>query len=320
MPKTRRQVLKRTSDLVLTSGAAAAGALAFGPHAPAHAAAGPPLPQGARGKFVETNGVRLHYITAGTGPAVVLLHGWPQTSYAWHDTIRRLAPRHTVIAPDLRGLGLSEKTPSGYDKLTLAHDIKGLVDHAAGGRAHLVGHDMGGKVAYMFAHAFPESTSSLTMVECKAPGTENFDILNGGLWHYGFHMAADFPEMLTQGREHAYITGLIRAWSHRKDAVGPAAIAEYVRHYSAPGGMTAGFNYYRAFPRDREIATPLHQRRLDLPVLAIAGEHFLGVALASSLQPQAPNLTAAIAPGSGHFVVEEAPDFFHARLERFLAA
>lgn len=114
------------------------------------------LPPGAESHFVAANGIKLHYVVAGTGPAVVLLHGWPETWFAWAGTIRALSDRFTVVAPDLRGTGLSERTASGYDKLTIASDIAGLIGQTAGGRAHVIAHDMGGKAAYVLARMHPE--------------------------------------------------------------------------------------------------------------------------------------------------------------------
>ena len=278
-----------------------------------------PLPKGGTSRFAQINGIGLHYVSAGSGPVVViLLHGWPQTWFAWRETMERLSPRFTVIAPDLRGVGLSEKTPTGYDKRTIAADICALITHVAGSRSHVVGHDMGGKAAYMLAHLHPERIEKLVLVDCLIPGTENMDALRGGAWHYGFHMAPDIPEMLTKGREREYIAAQIRALSYRKDAVAEASIWEFARHYASPGGMTAGFNYYRALRDDAELAASFEGRRLDMPVLAIGGHHGVGTNLADALRKQAGNLTSVIAEDSGHFVAEEAPDFFYDQVERFL--
>ncbi|CCJ07241.1 alpha/beta fold hydrolase [Methylocystis sp. SC2] len=280
---------------------------------------GAPLPKGGESRFARVNGVTLHYVRVGVGPHVVLLHGWPQTWFAWRGAMERLCARFTLIAPDLRGLGLSERTAAGYDKQTIAGDIRALIDAAAGGRAHVVGHDMGGKAAFMLAHSHPEHVDRLVMVDCLVPGTENMDSLRGGAWHYGFHMAPDFPEMLTKGRERDYIAAQIRAWSHRKDAVPDAAITEFARHYASEGGMTAGFNYYRALKDDAAAAASLKGRKLDMPVLAIAGRHGVGERLADALRPQATNFSSVIVEDSGHFVADEAPAQFCAQLEEFLS-
>jgi pimeloyl-ACP methyl ester carboxylesterase len=276
------------------------------------------LPRNGIAKFAQINGIRLHYVTVGTGPAVILLHGWPQTWFAWRGTMERLASRFTVIAPDLRGVGLSERTPAGYDKRTIAEDVRALIAHAAGDRAHVVAHDMGGKAAYMLAHLHPQCVQKLVLVDCLVPGTENADALRGGAWHYGFHMAPQMPEMLTKGREREYITAQIRSWSHNKNAVTEAAISEFTKHYATPGGMTAGFNYYRTLPEDAELAASLEVRKLDLPILAIAGRHGVGTKLADALLKRASDLTSVIAQESGHFVAEEAPDFFCDQVKQFL--
>ncbi len=144
------------------------------------------LPEGSESLFARVNGVKLHYVRVGVGPNVVLLHGWPQTWFAWRSTMERLCARFTLIAPDLRGLGLSERTAAGYDKKTIAGDVRALIDQTAGGRAHVVGHDMGGKAAFMLAHLHPEHVEKLVLVDCLIPGTENMDALRGGAWHSDF--------------------------------------------------------------------------------------------------------------------------------------
>ncbi len=275
------------------------------------------LPKGGTSQFAQINGIRMHYVTAGTGPAVILLHGWPQTWFAWHRTMGRLSQRFTVIAPDLRGTGLSEKTVSGYDKRTIAADIHGLIAHAAAGRANVIAHDMGGKAAYMLAHLHPECIERLVMVDCLVPGTEYTDALRGGAWHYGFHMTPVIPEMLTKGREREYIKAQIRSWSYRKDAVTEEAISEFARHYASPGGMTAGFNYYRTLREDAALAASFNGRTLGMPILAIGGRHGVGTKLGDALRDQSGKLTAVIAEDSGHFVAEEVSDFFCDQVERF---
>lgn len=321
MPMQRRAFLLGAS--ALAAGATAPVSPATGEtSAPAAADvdAGAPPPKGGQSLYALVNGVKLHYVRVGAGPNIVLLHGWPQTWFAWRNTMARLSSRFTLIAPDLRGLGLSERTVGGYDKQTIAGDIRALIDEAAGGRAHVVGHDMGGKAAFMLAHLHPEHVEKLVLVDCLIPGTENMDSLRGGAWHYGFHMAPEFPEMLTRGRERDYIAAQIRAWSHNKDAIPDDAIDEFARHYASEGGMTAGFNYYRALKDDAAAAASLKGRKLGMPALAIAGRYGVGERLADALRPQATNLTSVIVEDSGHFVADEAPEQFCAQLEGFLSA
>lgn len=276
------------------------------------------LPVGAASRFAQINGIRLHFVEMGRGPVLILLHGWPQTWFAWRGVMPRLAARFRVVAPDLRGTGFSERTPSGYDKRTIAEDIRALIASLGVGQAHVAAHDMGGKAAYFLAHLHPEVVSKLALVDCLLPGTENWDALRGGAWHYGFHMAPEMPEMLTIGRERDYIAAQIKAWSHSKDAIGEDAITEYASHYAAPGGMSAGFNFYRALREDVPFAATLRNQKLNMPVIAIAGQYGVGVRLADALRPETKDLASVIAPDCGHFVAEEAPEFFCEHLEKFL--
>jgi pimeloyl-ACP methyl ester carboxylesterase len=232
----------------------------------------------------------------------------------------RLGKRFTVLAPDLRGLGLTERTKAGYDKRTIAEDLRALIIHAGAKQAHVVGHDMGGKAAYVFAHLYPEAVSKLVLVDCLVPGTENMDALRGGAWHYGFHMAAEIPEMLTKGREHEYIRAQIREWSRSKDTISESSIAEYARHYASPGGMTAGFNYYRALREDAQFVATLRNRKLPMPVMTITGRYGVGDRLADALRFESDDLTSVVAENSGHFVAEEVPELFCERLESFLSS
>ena len=182
----------------------------------------------------------------------------------------------------------------------------------------MIAHDMGGKAAYVLARLHPERIDRLVLLDCLVPGTENTDALRGGAWHYGFHMAKDVPELLTLGRKREYIRAQIQAWSYRKDAITEEAISEHARHYASPGGMTAGFNYYRALPDDARLLASLPEAKLSMPVLAIGGRHGVGTRLADTLRPEADALTAIVAEDSGHFVAEEVPDFFHEQVRRFL--
>lgn len=176
---------------------------------------------------------------------------------------------------------------------------------------------MGGKAALVLAHLHPECVERLVLVDCLVPGTENGDALNGGAWHYGFHMAPCIPEMLTAGRERDYLRAQIRAWSFRKDAVSEAAITEFARHYATPGGMAAGFAYYRALRADAALVASFPQK-LAMPVLAIAGRQGVGPRLAEALEGRSERLSRVVVEECGHFVAEEAPEVFRKELVRFL--
>ena len=277
------------------------------------------LPKGAESHFAYVNGIRMHYVKMGRGPLLVLLHGWPETWYEWVNVMPSLARKFTVIAPDLRGLGLSEKTQSGYDKHTLADDVAALIKHLREKSAFVAGHDMGGKVAYVLGLLYPELVSKLIMVDCMPPGTENMDPTKGGMWHYGFHMAAEFPEMLTKNREREYISAQMMRWLHKKDAITKTALDEYVRHYASRGGMTAGFNYYRTLLDDAKFLSAYADRKLAMPVLTVAGRYGNSDNLLTAMKQRAENLKGVIAEESGHFVPEEAPAFLAEKMMDFFA-
>jgi pimeloyl-ACP methyl ester carboxylesterase len=260
----------------------------------------------------------MHYVTVGSGPSVVLLHGWPQTWFSWHEVMARLSDQFTLIAPDLRGTGGTERTPTGYDKRTIAEDVRQLIAQVAGGRANVVAHDMGGKAAYVLAKLYPEAVSKLVLVDCMVPGTENINALGGGAWHYGFHMAPEIPEMLSKGHEREYIGAQLRNWSRNKSAITEEAISEYARHYASDGGMTAGFNYYRALREDAPFVATLRDKKFKMPVMTVTGQFGVAGMLAEQLKGEADDLTSHIVEGSGHFVVEEAADFFCKTTREFL--
>lgn len=276
------------------------------------------MPTGASSHFAKVNGIQLHYIEMGKGPLVILLHGWPETSFSWNRTISALSNTYRVVAPDLRGLGLSEHAQTGYDKKTIATDIKALIEYLGETKAVVIGHDMGGKTAYVMAHLYPQSVSKLVLVDCLIPGTENADALHNGAWHYGFHMTPEIPEMLTKGREKEYIRAQIRTWLFKKDAITEETIDEYARHYSTAGGMTAGFNYYRALKEDAALVKTFHGKELLMPVLTISGQYSVGDKLPKALEHETVSLKSVIIQDSGHFVAEEAPEKFNASVINFL--
>jgi pimeloyl-ACP methyl ester carboxylesterase len=274
--------------------------------------------------FAELGEVRLHYVTAGAGEPVLLLHGWPQTWYEWRHVIARLAPRYRLIAPDMRGLGDSSRPAGGYDKATVAGDLERLMCEVLQvPRFHLVGHDWGGPVAYALAVRAPLAVRSLTTVDVTMPG-DGSDFSRGGQrWHHGLHREPEqLMERLTAGRERLYLSYLIRMLSHQVHAISEQDLDEYVRCYGQPGAMSAGFAYYRAIPLDIAANEANRARgRLQMPVLALGGGGRGGRGLepAASMRAMAANVTGEAVPDSGHFVPEEQPDWLAERLARFFA-
>ena len=265
--------------------------------------------------------IAMHYVSAGTGDAVVLVHGWPSTWYEWRHVIPLIGAGHRVIAPDLRGLGDSSRPLDGYDKKTLAADLWELLSGTLGlTRWHLVGHDWGGPTAFALAAAHPEAIRTLTILDVTLPGIGP-DISQGGKrWHHAFHMTPDLPEALVAGRERAYLTWFYESFSWQRGAFGPADIDEYLRTYTQPGALRAGFAFYRNIPQDKADNHALLESglRLKMPVLAIGGGRAeargRGTEPAESLKVVADNVTGAVIADCGHFIPEEKP----AELAKFL--
>ena len=275
--------------------------------------------------FADLGDVLLHYVTAGKGPAVVLLHGWPQTWWEWRHVIPALAEKYTVIAPDMRGLGDSSRPLGGYDKKTVANDIWLLVAERLGHKSFfLVGHDWGGPTAFALAAAHPQAVRRLVILDVVIPGGGGDFSEGGRRWHHQFHMTPDLPEALTQGREHIYLSWFYRTFAYRADAIGPTDLAEYLRTYSQPGAMRAGFAYYRALMQDiADNEALLANAKLPMPVLAIGGGvsyphgRGRGSAPEQSLRGVALDVRGEVVADCGHFIPEEAPDLLVDRLLAF---
>ncbi len=276
-------------------------------------------------------GVRLHYIEAGAGPrTMVLLHGYPQTSWEWRHVLPVFAAAgFRVIAPDYRGAGGSSKPSGGYEKRTMAADIEALLHRHLGVKAPvvLVGHDIGMMVAYAFASSFPKSVERLVLMEAPLPGTAAYnsmislDHLNHVMhWHFFFHNAGNLPELLTQGRERQYLRDFYDRLAFRQEAIGLDDLHLYASQFEAAGAMRAGFELYRAFDRDAEDnrAALKKHGRLTVPVLGLGGaaSFFLPIA-APMLKEVAKNVTVESIPNCGHWVAEENPADFTERVLAF---
>ena len=260
----------------------------------------------------------IHYVAAGadphTSPPVVLLHGWPETWYEWRHVMPAIAERHPVIAPDLRGLGDSSRPASGYDKRTVSEDIFRLLsEHLGLGSWHLVGHDWGGPTAFALAAQHPDSVLSLTVIDVVIPGDGGEFSQGGRRWHHAFHRTPELPEALVGGRERTYLGWFYRAYSARPDAIDEEAVEEYLRTYTDPEALRAGFAYYRNLPQDTAdnealLATGF---RLPMPVLAIGGGRTDAFGRAgeveASMRRVAGDVRGLVAEESGHFVPEEDP-------------
>lgn len=262
--------------------------------------------------------VNLHVVIAGSGPPLVLLHGCPETSYAWRKVIPALSEHYTVIAPDLRGLGDSSRPDSGYDKRTVAEDIRQLVSSLGFDTISLVGHDIGAMVAYAYAADHRDEVRRLAVLE-SGPGFDPalLDFSRGsGLWHVPFHMAPDIPEMLVTGRERAYLSQFYQL-AYNPTAITGTDVDEYRRCYAAPGGLRAYFAHYRALPQDNERIAQSARYPLAMPVLAIGGQSSLGSMVEASMRRVATDVRGEVLPECGHWIPEEQPEALVARLLAF---
>jgi len=270
--------------------------------------------------------VVLHVVTAGGGEPVVLLHGWPQTWHEWRKVIPLLAQSYRVVVPDLPGLGDSSRPAGGYDKKSIAADLSEMCERLQLGRFHLVGHDWGGPSAFALACAVPERVRTLTVLDVTIPGIGP-DISQGGRrWHHAFHMTPELPEALVQGREREYLGWFYREFCWQRGAIAQADIDEYLRSYSQPGAMRAGFEYYRALPRDKADNQALLDSgfRLPMPVLALGGGRAeargRGEEPLESLRAIASNVSGGAIPECGHFIPEEQPALLAERLLDFFGS
>lgn len=274
--------------------------------------------------FASANGVRLHYVIGGPpeGEMVVLLHGWPQTWYTWRRVMPALASAgYRVVAVDYRGAGESEKPQGGYDKATMAQDIRALVRELERTKINLVGRDIGVMVAYAYAAQWPEEVSKLVMLDVPIPATRAWNEAKSKsdpqIWHFGLHRQRDIAEMLIAGREHAYISDFYKTRMHVP--VADEDIAVYARAYAAPGGLRAGFELYRAFPEDERRFKEFMTKKLPMPVLALAGDKSNGLTEVEMAKELAINVSGGVAPNTGHWLPDENPDFLSKQLVAFFA-
>jgi pimeloyl-ACP methyl ester carboxylesterase len=280
------------------------------------------LPDGFQVRDIETNGVRISCASGGSGTPIVLLHGWPQTGRIWRHVMPALAQNHTVVVPDLRGSGASDRPEDGYRKTNQAEDMRGvLAGLGIAGPAVVVGHDIGAMVASAWAARYPDDVAALVTLDCSLPGMglrKFMDVTSGGMWHFGFFMAPDLPELLFDGHELEFFRWAFRGMSGGPDAFSEEEIALYARAYTGKDRLRGGFGHYRTLLEDCDEVGELLREPLPMPVLAIAGVHW-GSRFGDDMEPHVKRLTKRVAP-SGHFIAEEAPEWLLQALGKFLAA
>lgn len=273
--------------------------------------------------YADLGDVRLHYVSAGEGPPVVLLHGWPQTWYMWREVLPQLAMHHRVIAVDLRGLGDSSRPAGGYDTKTVAGDIWRLMsDHLGHESFYVVGHDWGGPVAYALAAQHRDAVRAMAIFDAPVPGDGSI-ITHIQRWHHGLHCEPDLPEALIVGREDLYLGYLYRKAGARPDAISEEAKREYLRTYQQPGAMRAGFNYYRALEQDiKDNKVFIREGKLQMPILCYGGgapNVGRGLYVMDSWLRVANDVRGGVAEGCGHWIPEERPAWVAEQVIKFFA-
>jgi pimeloyl-ACP methyl ester carboxylesterase len=277
------------------------------------------MPQAPQSNFADVNGVRLHYLSVGKGDLVVLLHGFAETSHMWLPLISELADRHTVIAPDLRGFGQSAAPDDGYTKKAMAQDIHALVNNLGHTRIRLIGHDIGLMVAYAYAAQYPAEVDRLVLMEAFLPGIGDWQKvwLLRDLWH--FHFYGKTPLALVTGRERIYLEHFWNDFAaDPAKSVSEADREYYANEYARPGHMKAGMEVFRAFAQDADDFAGLAATKLQMPLLVLSGEKAGGPFLIEQGKMVASNVEGVLVKGSGHWLMEEAPDQVIPKLVEFL--
>lgn len=282
-----------------------------------HTSALPAAPDGFAHRFLRADGLRFHYVEGGNAdrPALLLLAGFPQSSFAWHGVMRHLCDRYRIVAVDLPGQGDSDKPLSGYDTQTVARRLHAFVAALGLHRYFLAAHDVGAWVAFPYTHLFEQEIAALAILDAGIPGIT----LPGSLpsssdvswktWHFPFHAVPDLPEILLEGRERPYLEWFFREKSADPTWCDEACLSEYLRIFTAPGATRSGLAFYRELARSAEQNTGLAQaRRLELPVLALGADQGSIRDLGGALAPFCSSVRSETMSNCGHFQPEEQPE------------
>lgn len=277
------------------------------------------FPAGFRTEEIATNGTTLHVRIGGSGPAVLLIHGYGDTGDMWIPLAATLMRDHTVIVPDLRSMGLSAVATDGFTKKNEAQDLVGVLDRLKVGRVDVVGHDIGNMVAFAFAEAYPDRTTRLVMMDAPVPGVGPWDeiLKNPLLWHFRF--GGPDMERLVAGRERIYLDRFWNEFAATRTAFPEEARVHYAQIYAGPGRMHAGFAQFAAFDQDViDNRAFVARGPLKMPVLAIGGDRSLGATMAVIMRSAANDVTELVVANSGHWLMEEQPGVTVGAISSFL--
>ena len=270
----------------------------------------------------EVNGLRLFYRRAGAGEPVVLIHGFPETSYAWRKVMPRLAERYTVIAPDLRGCGASDRPETGYDKRTVAADVHALVRQLGFDRINLVSHDVGMMVGYAYACAYPHTVRRLVLMEAALAGLGLEDLYDAAKYPRMYHLPLfeapnGLAEALIAGSERMFVDHFMRQQANNQLGLEPETLDEYARCLAAPGALRGGIGYFRAHTLDAEHNREHARTKLAMPVMTVGGVASFGAALKGQVEPLVERLHHVMIEECGHYLAEEQPERLADELLRF---
>lgn len=274
---------------------------------------------GFKTQSVAVDGGTLSVTVGGSGPPVVLIHGYAETSRMWKPLALVLAPKFTVIAPDLPGIGDSSIPKSGIDMKTSAERVHAAVRSLGYTKVRVVGHDIGLMVAYAYSALYPQEVEKLALMDAFLPGVDGWEAVynNPGIWHFRFYGST--PEALVKGRERIFFEHFWNNFAADKTRSIPEVDrVAYKQAYSRPGRMAAGFAYFASFPKTAEDFAALAKTRLAIPVLSIGGDKSLGDALGAQVKLIASDVTVIVLKDTGHWILEERPDQTIAALNRFL--
>ena len=295
----------------------AAAALALALALPALAVQ--PFPKSFKTHKIEAQGATLHVVTGGSGPAVLLIHGFGDSGDMWQPLAAELAKTNTVIVPDLRGMGLSSHPEGGYDKWNQAADMRAVLEKLGIDKAAVVGHDIGTMVAYAYAARYPDKTERLVVMDAPVPGIPPWnEILRNtpALWHFDF--GGKDAERLVAGRERIYLDRFWNEFAANPKKFDEASRQHYTRLYARPGAMHSAFQQFLAFRQDAEHNQKQYLTKLTMPVLAVGGAKSFGAMEATVMRNAATNVTEVVIADSGHWLMEEQPVATIAAIRKFL--
>lgn len=279
----------------------------------------PSLPSSFQAKTIHSPaGADIFVRSAGKGPVVVLIHGYAENSDSWAPLAADLVKDHTVVVPDLRGIGRSSKPADGYDKKTQAKDIRAVVTALGYDKTTVVAHDIGNMVAYAYAATYPDKVDRLVVMDAPIPGIDPWNeiLLSPGVWHFNFH--GPDAERLVAGRERIYFDRIWNDFTADPSKPDEATRNFFTATYAQPGGMRAGFAQFSAFAQDAKDNKVFEQVKLTMPVLAVGGEKSFGSMQAAIMRHLATNVQEAVVKGSGHWLMEERPVETVALIRKFI--